>query len=80
MKNLCAKTRPDNNPYEIWATSDGSWQWHVLKKYQTPEKEAENPYARWFCRVISPFTPKGELGDVYVREIKESASLIETNE
>ena len=49
-KNLMAKTRPVDNPYEIWTceSPDGVWEWRVLKKWQKPSKEAENPYARWF--------------------------------
>ena len=73
MKNECAKTRPKDNPYEVWQSPDGSWTWAVLKKYQTPDKEASNPYARYFCFVTSPFCPFGELGDVYVNEIKSQA-------
>lgn len=76
-KNLCAKTRPDDNPYEVWKTSDGSWTWLVLKKYQAPENEATNPYARWFCKVKTPIVPEGEYGDVYVKEIKEQATKVE---
>ena len=75
-KNLCAKTRPDSNPYEIWQSADGTWKWLVLKKWQSPEKEANNPYARWFCKVITPIVPEGETGDVYVKEIKENATRI----
>ena len=71
MKNECGKTRPQDNPYEIWTSLDGTWEWKVLKKYQAPDKEAYNEYARWFCAVKSPFTYGSyELGDVYVREIK----------
>jgi hypothetical protein len=55
-KNECGKTRPVENPYEVWKSIDGSWEWRVLKKYQTPEKEAKNEYARWFCAVYSPIT------------------------
>jgi hypothetical protein len=73
MKNICGKTRPANNPYETWVSPDGEWKWLVRKKYQTPEGEAANPYARWFCTVISPFTPHGEVGDVYISEIKSQA-------
>lgn len=76
MKNLCNKTRPVSNPYEVWSSFDGSWRWLVLKKYQTPEKEASNPYARWFCKVYSPFVPEGEMGDTYTREIKSGAIRI----
>jgi hypothetical protein len=75
-KNLCGKTRTKDNPYEVWKSPDGSWTWAVLKKYQTPDKEASNPYARWFCNVVSPFTPHGEMGDVYVSEIKSQASKV----
>jgi len=74
-KNECAKTRPVENPYEVWVA--GSWTWKVLKKYQTPENEAKNPYARWFCAVSSPHTFGGyDLGDVYVRDITENAVRI----
>lgn len=71
MKNECGKTRPKNNPYEVWQA--GSWTWQVLKKYQAPDKEAGNPYARWFCNVVTPMCPDGEMGDVYVTEIKRNA-------
>jgi len=75
-KNPCAKTRPSNNPYEIWESFDGSWKWHVLKKWQIDDSK---PYARWFCKVYSPFVLEGEMGDVYVYEIKNSARLVERN-
>lgn len=75
-KNLCGKIRKVDNPYEVWQTPCGQWTWHVLRKYQSPEKEAENQYARWFCLVKSPFCPDGEMGDVYVRDIKEVATLV----
>jgi hypothetical protein len=69
MKNECGKTRKVDNPYEIWQTA--TWEWRVLKKYQTPEKEATNEYARWFCAVKSPMTFGGyDYGDVYVSDIK----------
>lgn len=68
MKNLCAKTRPVENPYEIWVAGD--WEWHVLKKWQVND---DKPYARWFCLVKSPFVPGGEMGDVYVADIKSNA-------
>jgi len=75
MKNPCAKTRPESNPYEIWSNNSG-WSWKVLKKYQSPEHEQANPYARWFCLVISPYCPNGELGDVYISDIKKDARKI----
>lgn len=76
MKNECAKTRKVEEPYEIWQT--GAWEWRVLKKWQAPDKEATNPYARWFCAVKSPMTYGSyDIGDVYVKDIKSIATKIE---
>jgi len=63
-------------PIEVWESADGSWKWEVYKKYQKPEGEAKNPYARWFCKVKSPFVPQGELGDVYIKDIKAHARKV----
>jgi len=72
MKNLCGKTRKVDSPYEVWVLGD--WTWKVLKKYQNPEREAQNPYARWFCAVSSPYTHGSyDIGDVYVNEITNNA-------
>jgi len=76
-KNECGKMRDRANPYEVWRSFDGSWEWHVLKKYQTPEKEAKNPYAVWFCNVKTPYVPDGEMGDVYVSDIKGHATKVQ---
>jgi hypothetical protein len=73
QKNLCGKTRPANNPYEIWKSFDGSWEWRVLKKYQIDDNK---PFSRWFCMVKSPYVPDGEMGDVYVSEIKQYAVMV----
>jgi len=75
-KNLCGKTRDKSKPYEVWQSHDGSWVWNVLKKYKAPDAESKDPYARWFCNVVTPMCPHGELGDVYVREIKGNARCI----
>ena len=69
MKNLCGKMRPKDNPYETWQSFDGTWTWAVLKKWQAND---DKPYARWFCNVITPCMPGGEMGDVYVAEVKSS--------
>ncbi len=74
MKNLCGKTRSKDNPYEVWQADD--WMWFVLKKWQSPEKEAANSHARWFCNVVTPMCPQGELGDVYVVDITRRAIRI----
>jgi hypothetical protein len=63
-KNLCGKTVTRDNAYEVWTL--GSWTWYVLKKYQADDNK---PYARWFCDVVTPMCPNGELGDVYASEV-----------
>jgi hypothetical protein len=69
-KNLCAKTVKPENAYEVWESSDKSWKWLVLKKWQADDNK---PFSRWFCMVYSPFCPNGEMGDVYVSEIQQQA-------
>lgn len=72
-KNLQAKERKPNDPYEVWADKSSGWEWHVLKKWQAND---DKPYARWYCLVKSPFVPDGEIGDVYVSEIKQYATKL----
>ena len=77
-KNPCAKTVTPETAYEVWQSYDGSWTYYVLKKYQSPEKEAQNPYARWYCRVTSPMTTeRGDYGDVYVSTVKRGTGQID---
>lgn len=74
--NKFAKTRPVEDPYEIWVgkamMSDGEvydFEWRVLKKWQIDD---DKPYARWFCAVKSDMTYGGyEYGDEYVANIKK---------
>ena len=68
-KNECGKTRKTADPYEVYQGSNG-FEWRVLKKYQNPENEAKNPYARWYCAVKSDMTYGSfEYGDTYVSDI-----------
>lgn len=72
MPNPCGKTRPVDNPYEVWQAGD--WTWKVLKKYHSDDNK---PGARWFCQVHSPFTlPSGDMGDVYASEVKRVARRV----
>jgi hypothetical protein len=76
MKNPHAKMvkKPyELNAYEVWQSFDDSWMWFILKKWQLKD---DKPYARWFCLVKTPIVPEGEMGDVYVSEIKENATRI----
>lgn len=64
------KTRDVNNPYEVYINNQG-WEWRVLKKYQSPEAEQDNQYARWLCAVKSPMTHGSyDLGDSYVNDVR----------
>ena len=72
-KNLCGKTVKRENAYEVWQSLDGTWTWYVLKKYSIND---DKPFARWFCDVVTPIVPEGEMGDVYVSEIKQNARKI----
>lgn len=70
-KNPHGKMRTKDNPYAI-ITNDNwpGWEWRVLKRYQSAEKEKSNPHARWMVAVKSPHTYGNyEMGDVYVTEI-----------
>ena len=70
-KNPCGKTVSVDEPYEIYKDERSGFEWRVLKKYQTPENEAKNTFARWFCAVKSPMTyGSWEMGDVYARDVK----------
>ena len=78
MKNLCRKSRPVDDPYEVWQSDPNrfmhGWTWHVLKKYQNPDNEAKNQYARWFVAAKSPMTfGSWEYGDTYVSDIVSNA-------
>jgi len=78
-KNPCARRVTPENAYEVWQSYNGTWTYFVLKKYQTPDKEAQNPYARWYCMVQSPATPKGEYGDVYVSTVEQGTHKLAYN-
>src|SRR5438477_8447841 len=58
------------NAHFVYQSPDGQWTWYVLRTYQTPQKEAANEYARWFCFVTSPLRLNGEYGDMYVSTVK----------
>ncbi len=77
IKNECGKMVKVNEPYEVWKNNQG-WEWRVLKKYQTPEKEISNPYARWMCAVKSPMTfGSYDMGDTYVKDVTSHAHKVE---
>ena len=80
-KNECAKTRDIDNPYEIWEChlpGIGYIEYRVLKKYQSPKKEAENPFARWLVAGKSEATfGSWEYGDMNIREIQSNGRRID---
>jgi hypothetical protein len=75
MKSM-KKTRPADQPYEIWQSPLTGWKWYVLKFYQSYENTLENPYGRVFCDVYGDFH---EMGDTYYRDIRDNAVLIATD-
>lgn len=78
-KNEKAKTRGVNDPYEVYVAGD--WEWRVLKHYQSPEKEAANPYARTFCAVKGSGTFDGyDMGDTYIRDYAAYGRLLSPDE
>ena len=75
--NLCSKRVTPEEAYEVWQSYDGRWTYFVLKKHQSPEKEAQNPYARWLVFVKSPIYPNGWPEDGYVSSIKQGTRQID---
>ncbi|HYU73467.1 MAG TPA: hypothetical protein VEL31_12375 [Ktedonobacteraceae bacterium] len=76
--NPCSKWVEPEEAYEVWQSFDGTWTYFVLKKYQSPEQEATNPYARWFCMVKSPSTTeRGDWGDVYMSTVKRGTRRVD---
>jgi len=71
--NPAGKRVKREDAYEVWQTPDKSWTWYCLKKYQTDDSKQ---YARWFCEAVTPYTPDGEFGDVYVSSVKSQAVRI----
>jgi hypothetical protein len=68
MKKSLATTRPISSPYATFFV--GSWEYRVLKTYQTPENEAKNKYARWFVAAKSPMTGGAfDIGDSYIADL-----------
>jgi hypothetical protein len=74
-KNEMGKTRPVNQPYEIYL-QDG-WEWRVLKHYQSKENEAKNVWARCMCAVKGPGTFGGyNMGDTYIKDYTSYGNLM----
>jgi hypothetical protein len=78
--NPCSKRVTPETAYEVWQSYNGTFTYFVLKKYQSPEQEAKNPYARWYCMVLSPATTaRGDIGDAYVATVKDGTSQVINN-
>lgn len=68
MINPFGKRRPVQQPYEVYEGQRITYL--VLKKYQLPEKESSNPYARWLTAGRSAYSHGYEQGDMYAKDIK----------
>jgi hypothetical protein len=74
---MFAKTRKLDNPYAVYRSADGTWEYRVLKTYKHPESEAKDAYARWFVAGKSPNTfGSFEYGDMYATEISRFFILV----
>ena len=72
------KTRDCNQPYEVYVIRENgviTWEWRVVKKYQSPEAEADNQYARWCVAVKSPMSFSKAGRDSYINDIREYGEL-----
>lgn len=79
-KNPCGKVVEPEEAYEVYQTFDGTMTYFVLRKYQSPENEAKNPYAKWLCNVRSPWiSARGDTGDVYVSSVKSGTHKLSIN-
>jgi len=70
-RNLLGKSRKTNTPYAIFKGYGpfGNTEMRLLKTYQLPAKEKENPYARWFVAVKTDMTYGSyDMGDSYITE------------
>lgn len=71
--NKHAKMRDVEQPYHTFKADMGAFgptEWRVLKRYQTPDKERTNPFARWLVACKSDMTyGYWEYGDCYVSDI-----------
>mgnify|MGYP003122644862 FL=1 len=78
-KNLFRKTAKDA-PYAVYEDPRTGWRWEVLHTWKSRASEDKDRYARWFCRVKSPFVPNGEMGDVYRSDILDNAKLVDATD
>jgi len=68
-KNPFLKTAKQGEPYAVYRSWNGSFEWHVLKTYKMAKNEKTDPYARWYVKAYSPACPNGELGDTYAADV-----------
>ena len=79
MPTFLGKKTQMEPPYAVFTADsrDGEWRWEVLKAYAN-DNAAE--YARWMCRVSSPYTfGSADMGDTYVEEVVGYGTLVEVN-
>jgi|TARA_Y100001951_G_scaffold102035_1_gene108013 hypothetical protein len=73
-EDIGKKATDVDTPYMIY--EGNGFEWRVLKRYQKPENEKTNQYARWYCAVRSPFTHGSwEYGDTYISDIRSNAHV-----
>lgn len=81
MKNLQAKTRPVDDPYEVWVGRLNmgygdilNVEWRILKKWTADDYA---PNARWYTAAMSEATHGNwEYGDMMAADIRAMATRI----
>tara|TARA_R110000824_G_scaffold72274_3_gene184438 strand:+ start:107 stop:409 length:303 start_codon:yes stop_codon:yes gene_type:complete len=70
MVNPFGKCRDLEKPYAVYVDRYEQFETRVLKTYEHYEKEQNNPNARWFVAVRSPYTfGSWEYGDSLSRNV-----------
>tara|TARA_R110002020_G_scaffold92079_2_gene223213 strand:+ start:300 stop:569 length:270 start_codon:yes stop_codon:yes gene_type:complete len=81
MDNPFEKTADIDSPYAIYVDKRFSYEYKVLKTYQTKDKESKNHHAKWKLAIKSPFTLGSyEIGDDYCLNILLHSGLVEATD
>ena len=68
LPKLYSQENSDDPDVHIkYFTPDSSWTWLILEGGKTEEGDV-----LFFCNVLSPMTPEGELGYVMLSELKNA--------
>ena len=76
--NPCGKLTTPEQAYEVWGSPDQQVVYYVLRKYELPEMEERNPFAKWYVAAKSPVLDgKLEYGDMFIERVKSNMQMID---